>query len=265
MKSIFEIENRLDIQVEFKKFIKVFHKLNVICKSYNYAYTSLFKYIDSHVFKKWKYRDTMLSTDEFLIHIGISPKILTGEEKITEEIFLRYIEFILNMVTSSSIMYDSIREEILDSTLDNIPIILEKMNYKSENIEDRIILTKRNSDVDSIISKVPKDISVILLEYNDFRIEKDISVKREILKQLDLYIEENIKLKSFDTNLSNCIGMIVNKMGVNHPLNEEPFASFTEETLIDWYDKCFLMMIHAIRIPKIKEIQEERKKLLNPN
>ena len=51
-------------------------------------------------------------------------------------------------------------------------------------------------------------------------------------------------------------------MGVNHPITEEPYKSFTEEQLIEWYDKCFLMMIHAIRTVEVNKIKNERKQLL---
>ena len=41
--------------------------------------------------------------------------------------------------------------------------------------------------------------------------------------------------------------------------------SFTEEQLLTWYDKCFLMMLHAIRTVEIRKIKKERKDILNNN
>lgn len=149
------------------------------------------------------------------------------------------------------------------AAIENIPKILEKMNYEMEKIEDRIIITKRSADIDSILEIVPKDIATILLEYNDFRIQGDIKAKQKILKDIDLYIEKNIDIKSFGKDLDNSIGTIVNKMGINHPIKEEPYKTFTEQQLIQWYDKCFLMMIHAIRTTEINKIKNERKELLN--
>lgn len=57
--------------------------------------------------------------------------------------------------------------------------------------------------------------------------------------------------------------MIVNKMGINHPIKEETYLSLSEDELLEWYDKCFELMIHAIRFKRVKEIKEERKKLIN--
>lgn len=43
--------------------------------------------------------------------------------------------------------------------IENITIIVEKLNYKFELSEDRHLLVKRDADVDSIISVVDKDIA----------------------------------------------------------------------------------------------------------
>lgn len=264
MKSIFDIEKRLDIKEEFRRFVKVFHSSKTIKYRYSYEYLSLFEFFDVNIFQKWKYRDTMLSVKEFLGHIGVTESVLKGREVITEEVFLRYMEFVLNMLMLAEfeIAECDIILELLKAAIKNIDVILEKMNYTKCRIDDKIILSKRNSDVDSVLEYVPKDIAECLLEYNDFRIQNDIDSKRKILKDIDLYIEKNIKIKSFDTSLDNAIGTVVNEMGVNHPINKEPYLSYNNTQLIEWYDKCFLMMIHAIRAVEVNKIKSERKELV---
>ena len=84
--------------------------------------------------------------------------------------------------------------------------------------------------------------------------------KRKILKDLDLYIEKNIDVKSFDRETDGTIGVIVNKMGINHPIREEKYKNLSEEELLKWYDKCFLLMLYVIRRKEVKNINEERKK-----
>ena len=51
-------------------------------------------------------------------------------------------------------------------------------------------------------------------------------------------------------------------MGVNHPIKEEPYNTFSKEELLRWYDKCFLMMIHAIRTVEVNKIKNQRAKLV---
>ena len=269
MKSIFEIENRLDIPKEFSKLVDIFQEDSNAAiyeeKYHSRTYGTFISAISKTVFLEWKYRDTFLDAYEYLEHIGINIEAIDYlKYHINKEQFLYYLEFILNMV----LLIDDANKrqiELLPMTIaaiENIPKILEKMNYKIKELDDKIIITKRNADIDSILETVPKDIAVTLLEYNDFRIQDDIKVKQKILKNMDLYIEKNINIKSFDKELDNAIGTIVNKMGVNHPIKEEPYKLFTDEQLIKWYDKCFLMMIHAIRTVQVHKIKEERKKLI---
>lgn len=267
MKSIFELENRLDIKKEFDKMLQVLQgdeNAVIYCTPYHLReYGRFIDGINETVFLEWKYRDTFIDVYDYLDFIGIDEIFLEDGDYSDENKFLLYIEFIINI---ANLIKDSEKIELLPKTLatiENIPVILEKMNYKLEKIGDKIVITKRSSDVDSILVKTPNDIRSMLLEYNDFRIRNDINMKKKILKELDLYIEKNINIKSFDKELDNSIGVIVNKMGVNHPIKEEPYKNFSREQLLEWYDKCFLMMIHAIRTIEIKNIKDERKKLLN--
>lgn len=268
MKSIFEIENRLDIPKEFSKLVDIFQEdPNATIyeeKYHSRTYGTFMSAVNKTVFLEWKYRDTFLDVYEYLEHIGINIDAIEYlNYHINQEQFLYYLEFVLNMV----LLIDNTNKrkiELLPITIaaiENIPKILEKMNYKIKELDDKIIITKRNADIDSILETVPKDIASTLLEYNDFRIQDDIKAKQKILKNIDLYIEKNINIKYFDKELDNAIGTIVNKMGINHPIKEEPYKSFTDEQLIEWYDKCFLMMIHAIRTVGINKIKNERKKL----
>ena len=205
-----------------------------------------------------------MTVNEYLEFIGITNEVYNEKEEISKEAFLYYIEFILNMLKVISEDYNFFQyDEKTMVIIKNIPIILEKMNYKSKRVGDRMIITKRNADVDVVLDSVNENIASTLLEYNDFRIKEDIGAKGKILKQLDLYIEKNIKIKSFDKELDNAIGTILNNMGVNHPIKEEPYISLSEKQIIEWYDKCFIMIIHAIREVEVNKIKNERKKLLN--
>lgn len=266
MKSIFDLENRLDINNEFKKLLQAFQEeRNAVIYSTPYhsrEYGSFIDGINNTVFLEWKYRDTFLDVFDYLNFIGIDEFFLENRYYIDESKFLLYLEFILNMAKLACYSDKIKLMPITNAAIENIPRILEKMNYKMEELGDKIIITKRDADVDSILNKVPEDVAEILLEYNDFRIQSNIEYKKKVLKNLDLYIEENIKISSFDNKLDNAIGTVVNKMGVNHPIKEEPYKSFNNKQLLEWYDKCFLMMIHAIRTVEVNKIKEERKELV---
>lgn len=262
-KNIFEIKRNLDIQKEFEKINYTLNNIKDSVIDINDEYMSYYQAIDEHVFKRWPYRDTALSVSEFLFELGIDNEILTYKKKIDISAFLNYLEFLLNIEEFSketgSIHY---KFEDIDAVFCNINVILGKMNYLTQNVDDKIIIAKNESDVTSILELVDEDIGKMLLEYTDFRTENDCESKKKIIKQIDLFLEKNIDINSFDKELKNSIGMIVNKMGVNHPITEEPYRSFTEQQLIEWYDKCFLMMLHAIRTVEVNKIKNERKQLL---
>lgn len=269
MKSIFDLENRLDINNEFERFVRELYEdrnaaLYAEDEYHQKEYSTLIEVIDKKIFLKWKYRDTFIDVDEYLENIGVDYEktLMYGVEPIDKTTFLYFLEFLANMWVLIK-KEDSIElSQRAIATMENIPKILEKMNYKLKELEDKVIIVKRDSDVDSILTVVSEDIVDILLEYNDFRIKNNIEEKKKILKKIDLYIEKNIKIKSFDKGLDDSIGTIVNKMGINHPIEEE-FKTLTVTELIEWYDKCFFMMIHAIRTVEINKIKDERKKLIS--
>ena len=269
MKSIFFFFFRLDINKEFECFVRVLYEdrnaaLYAEDEYHQKEYSTLIELIYKKIFLKWKYRDTFIDVDEYLENIGVDYEktLMYGVEPIDKTTFLYFLEFLANMWVLIK-KEDSIElSQRAIATMENIPKILEKMNYKLKELEDKVIIVKRDSDVDSILTVVSEDIADILLEYNDFRIKNNIEEKKKILKKIDLYIEKNIKIKSFDKGLDDSIGTIVNKMGINHPIEEE-FKTLTVTELIEWYDKCFLMMIHAIRTVEINKIKDERKKIIS--
>lgn len=231
---------------------------------YNIEQMTLIEAIDKEVFLSWKYRDTFLNTKEYLKFLGISIDDNSISDftiySIKEDTFLYFIEFLVNMVELLKNKNDVNFSNKICATIENIPLILEKMNYKLTKENDKILIIKKDADIDTVIQSVPDDIGKLLLEYNDFKIKDDILAKRNILKQIDLYIEKNIKLKGYDSGLENAIGKITNELGVNHPINEK-YMNYSNNQLIEYYDKCFIMMLHAIRIKEVIAIKNEIKNL----
>ncbi len=261
-KSIFDIENRLDINLEFKTIIELLYKKDTLL--YHGWFYSWNSFIDEFVFNLWNYRDTFIDLDSYLYHIGVTDEVIASK-KISEEAFLNLLEFLININHLLNKKYKDVFDyniKIKGLIMHNIPIILEKMNYMVYMDDDRMCLRKRDADVDSILEIVPEDVSLLLLSYNDIR-NNNLDAKKDILKGLDLYIEKDKKLyKSFDSKLHDSIGTIVNKMGVNHPVDEEPFINMGRDEIIEWYDKCFKLMIHLIRMKDVNMIKEERANLI---
>ncbi len=261
-KSIFEIENRMDINKEFNRLTEsLFEKSVVFYKNSDY---SLYEFFNECIFNKWEYRDTFVDLDEYLEHINVN----LYNECISQESFLNFLELLLNLMKTAKdkinfncVYFGSLKvQNIIEH---NIPLILEKMNYEQFYENGTIRIRKRDADIDSVLEVVPENISNLLLSYNDIR-NNNIENKKTILKKIDLFIDNNEKeYKSLDSKLVDAIGTIVNKMGINHLSKEKPFCDINNEDLNIWYDKCFKMMIHLIREKEIIKIKKERNKLLN--
>ena len=277
MKSIFDLENRLDITREAEKLIKAFFEDRdavdyKVSDDYPWVRGTLIEAIERIVFIKWKYRDTFLDVEEYLEHIGIDYErvILYGYYSIEKEVFLHLLEFLANMIWLVDKEKSIELSNKAKAYIENIPRILEKMNYTLQELEDRVIIIKRDADVDSVLNIVPKNISNLLLEYNDFRIRNNIKAKKEILKNIDLYLDhDNSKIKkqikSLNLNTIEIFETIVNNMGVNHDGKDEIYKTMSDEEKIVWYDKAFLAILHGIRSIEVNKIKKERDKLVKKN
>lgn len=261
-KSIFDLEIRIDIKREFANIKEILMEENAIF--YNRNFYSLYEVINNDIFPIWKYKGIFVDFDDFCDRLGID----WDYNRCSEENFLLMVELLINLwkyielnMDSESKKYNSKR--VVGYMRINLPLIIEKMNYQIKEERDKLRLIKRDSDVDSVLEIVPQSCAVLLLDYNDIRNNK-MQSKKSILKELDLFIEKNKKTyQSIDKNTYNSIQLIVNKMGINHPIEEEPYKSFDDEKLIEWYDKCFKLMLHLIRTKEINEINKERKSFIS--
>lgn len=257
-KSIFDLEVRINIDYEFDNLKKLLLENNTIW--HQRTYYNLYEILNDELFPIWKYKGVMVDFDDFCNRLNIDWLY----HSCSEENFLYLVELLLNLWKIAEIKIISENEQycskrILGYMRCSLPLIVEKLNYQIINEKDKCRIVKRDSDVDSILEIVPKSCASLLLDYNDIR-NNTLKNKMAILKELDLFIEKNKKTyQSLDKDTYNSIQVIVNKMGVNHPIKEEPYISFDEDKLIEWYDKCFKLMIHLIRKKEINEINDERK------
>lgn len=264
-KTIFEIENRLDITKEFENLIKALVEKNTIF--YDGYHMSFFEFLNKYVFNLWEYRDTFTDLEDYLEHIGITSRIINKYDVLTKEIFLNFLELLMNLllviennIGIENVYFRSIKTKNIISH--NVPIILEKMNYELYSEENTTRIRKRDADVDSILDLVPEEISYLLLSYNDIR-NNNIESKKTLLKKIDLYIDANKrKYKEISKELLDSIETIVNNMGINHQSKESSFNNLSKSELNEWYDKCFKMMIHLIRTEDIINIKQERNELI---
>lgn len=262
-KSIFDLEIRVNLNSEYQNLYKILMEKNALY--YSRWHYSLYQFINDEVFPLWANKGLFVDFDDFLNKIGIN----FTENICDEEKFLYLLEALINLWPIACkrldfVTYeDSFSKRVLGYMNMYIPKLIEQLNYTIINKNGRKLIIKRDSDVDSILEIVPENCAQLMLDYNDIR-NNNIESKITILKKLDKYIEENKTVyKSINTDTYNSIQTIVNKMGINHPLSEEPFKSFSTDELINWYDKCFKLIIHLIRQKEVNDINNSRKKIIS--
>ena len=261
-RSIFDIEIRIDIDYEFAALINILNEPRTLY--YNNCYYSVYEFLNSEIFPIWKYKGMFIDLDDFCDRLEIDFKShICNEEK-----FLYLLELLINLWPIAEDTFDFnykryFSKRVIEYMRMNLPLIIEKMNYKIDHKNDKYVLIKRDSDVDSVLDIIVDDCSELLLDYNDIR-NNSVESKKSILKKIDLYIEKDKKIyQSIDNDTYNSIQNIVNNMGINHPIKKEPYISISQHELIEWYDKCFKLMIHLIRKKEINEINKKIKGFSN--
>ncbi len=269
VKSIFDLEKRTDLKKECLKIERYLDKPMFLDLNY-YHNKSFWKMVDSFI-EYWPYRYTATTIKDFfdLYELPWNVKDMNDEQCLY---YLQLIFDIIMWIDRQNCHYNTIKSELFElkrqnnncfiTIIRNITLTIELLNYKAIEIDNHYTFIKRDADVDSIlhILESEDDLRLMLLEYNDFRIENDIKEKRIILKQIGDYLEPKRKyFNTYNKTLTECVFNLLNKLRIRHSNDKQ--KELSNEEYILWYDKLFKMMIHLIRTTSIVDIQKEVKEL----
>lgn len=256
--SIFNLNNKTSYKEEYIKIIKVLNNKCIEFKKDKYTY---FEFINKYLFNNWKYRKTYLELNDYLDFIGIN----INSKKINENTFINFLEFLLNMQIllesikyyNDNVIFSSKAHSIL---FHNIPIILDSLNYQAYDIDDKVIIYKKDIVYSDLLESFPDELTELLLSYNDIN-NNGIKTKRLILNKLYNYISNDIdKYKSINTSLYNTIKLIITKMGVIGNMDKK-YISLSNYKIRKYYDYCFKMICYLINSEHIIKIKEEIKNM----
>lgn len=261
-KTIFDLENKLDIDKEFQQISNILFNNSYSVRFYNYRDLSFIDAMNEYFFPLWPYRDTFIDIYEYLKFIGIDSSVISGYCNVDKDSFLYFLEFLVNIYnfTVTQIKNAHFSYNInckVTACIANIKTILSKMHCKILTQGNQSSIIKANIDVDSVIDSVPEDISDALLNYCNFRIENNVTAKRQILKTIDLYIDKHKnELDKIDgvKNIRKDLDFIVNKLGINHSIDEH-FSDLTDDELLNYYDSCFILTLDVLRRKKVHQIR----------
>ena len=254
--SIFNLNNIDTYKDEYIKIIKV---LNSKCSTIQKKTYSYFDYINTYLFNYWKYRNTYIDCYEFLKFIGVN----VNSKKISLDAFINLIEFILNiqiLIESNKYYNDNTIYSVPAKSIifHNIPLILDKLNYQAYDLDDKVMIFKKDIDYEDLFSIVPDDINELILSYSNIN-NNGIKTKRIILNKLYNYLLSDIeKYKSYNSSIFSSFKLVINKMGVIGDIDKK-YQNLSNYKLRKYYDYCFNMMTYLLRTETINKYKEELK------
>ena len=254
--SIFNLNNNDTYKDEYIKIIKVLNSKCITIQKKTYSY---FDYINTYLFNNWKYRNTYIDCYEYLKFIGVN----VNSKKISLDAFINLIEFILNiqiLIESNKYYNDNTIYNVPAKSIifHNIPLILDKLNYQAYDLDDKVMIFKKDIDYEDLFSIVPDDINELILSYSNIN-NNGIKTKRIILNKLYNYILNDIeKYKSYNSSIFSSIKLVINKMGVVGDIDKK-YQNLSNYKLRKYYDYCFNMMTYLLRTETINKYKEELK------
>ena len=146
------------------------------------------KYINDFLFIKYEYAGTYISVRDMRSSLKITEKDLNKNNK---EKLLLYYEFILNMISLLNrklLPSDRYNQNSVNKLLNNIQIVLEKLNYKIAKENNYIYIVEKDIG-SSAISELYSELSETVIEYRRYDLKGNIVAKRNILQALSLKLE----------------------------------------------------------------------------
>lgn len=254
--SIFNLNNNDTYKDEYIKIIKVLNSKCITMQRKTYSY---FEYINTYLFNNWKYRNTYIDCYEYLKFIGVN----VNSKKISLDGFINLIEFILNiqiLIESNKYYNDNTTYSVPAKSIifHNIPLILDKLNYQAYDLDDKVMIFKKDIDYEDLFNIVPDDINELILSYSNVN-NNGIKTKRIILNKLYNYLLVDYeKYKSYNSSIFSSIKLVINKMGVIGDIDKK-YQNLSNYKLRKYYDYCFNMITYLLRTETINKYKEELK------
>lgn len=275
VKSIFDLEVRLDFDKEYNRLVETIES-RVFETQYESHLT--FGEMANTLFLFWPYRHTSRTILEYfeLNRIKFGSFALSREDRLYNIQFLSdFICWICDYPHHIAKGYDQEDIEFLLEGIEkenhkifvmlsqNIREIIESLNMEIKIINNHITFIKRDADVDSVLTQfeTESDIRLLLLSYNDFRVENSLEEKQHILKKLADWLEpQKNRYKAINPSLTSDVFSALNNGNIRHN-NQRQWFFETKEEQIKMYDKIFKLILHLIREEDIEKIHEKIKAL----
>lgn len=271
--NIHKIERRGDLK-------EAYNRINNYLLKNPIPFESNFYKVVNREIKHWELNQGALTIDDYFRDIGLNFEEICNQlwSPSDDSEYLLYIQFVIEL---SLFLYSKKRIEVsaikyflswFKPLHRLVRTHLELVNFQItiEN-DETVIIHKRQVFVDTSIQSITdQKIQMLLLQYLDFRVEKNLEFKISTLITFYKYVEEHKNLsktrviiketESKEINLIQEFKKICNIYNIRHyPSqleNKNTLNNLSDDDLLELCDIAFHLFVEAIRIPEIYSIKE---------
>ena len=278
-KNIYDlIMSQFDLDEEISRIEEMItSEKEFICNS---SYCTFEYFLDrTDMFRKWAFRGTALSTEDYRDRLGISSYTLSlGNLNISTA--LNYLEYVYNLTVYTILsLHDdnNINYKHSQPILDNLKIIISKLNHEIHRIDKEngffLMLIEKNPAAKAAAELIKDDErSLDVIRYNHHALKGNLDEKRKILSQLYKEFEKvrpnianNDLLETIDnqkSTLESDLGLLFNNTDIRHYKGtnkniQTNFKNLGKEGKEEWYDKIYDMFLSAILVNDYIETKPE--------
>lgn len=267
-KNIFQlVEENYNVKSEIIKINKLFSKEPYFDKNYFEQY-SFEKVINEYLFTDWKYRETCISIDEYLLRANAS---ITSMDIVTEEQIVNNLEAMKNFIKlyfdNATNLFEEYKieyyTEFEDVFCDLINTLAKRMGLATREYKDRVLLYPKNAPLEKVLDLCDDiDVQWELIRY--IREDLSLSEKRKTLAYLatNLYIEEDSREKNDHIKeLVRKAGNVLNNLHIRHnnktgKWENEILKDLEQDDAVSLCDMVYNEMLTIVLLREHKEYEK---------
>lgn len=276
-KNIFDIlAERNDVERDVDRIEYLFDSENLLCKNKRSDYT-IKEFVTNYCFDTWHNRGHCLDLDDFLETLGYD-EYCFGAKNGNVEDFFAFVEIVFNcwkmaeiyMLKNEEIQYYDSFYLLFNIMCDSLSHYNHKAVYDEGT--EQVLVIEDDPAVTAVAEIVEPKLSLDILKYNHYTLRGNIDKKKAILLALGAELEPKRKtLAGINSTLEDRIFFMLNNLNLRHnnmspdDKNYKEFvAKMDSETLENWYDELYQMILLAfLEIDQIE--RNSRVKTLKAN
>ena len=284
-KNIFQIiASNNDMSREVDRIIRLFETEKTILVTTNSFHDNgdytLYKFVKKYCFLGWKNRGHFIDYNDFIDTIDYNEMKESAKNDVNS--FLTLIELLLNFWKMADTIVDhkkdySFSVQFYDNYYQLYIILVDCLSqynhaffYNAET--EQVLVIEDKPEVTAVAEIIDDPLALPVIKYNHHLMKGDISAKKDILLKLGSYLEgKRDEVKAANSRLESIIFIMLNSLNIRHnncdPSNKGKYkqvvADMTSETLEEWYDELYQMILLVIlemdnkeRIKKFEELKK---------